>query len=306
MIPFTFKSFEAIPLTKEPPSVLVRWSLNPSNVSLDGYEFHIDRGDAGDAKPNFQKVDIDGNIRKIDEGSPSTNAVNLLPIAKPISAGDFFEYVDYAPELRNLYKNYEYRIRMREIATGEELATPNFSFNSELDLVGLYIVDENNFLLEDTTGTPCLVFTRRRTGVYCDACFDRVQKARLSSSCTNCFGTNWKGGFYKPIDCYIDFSPNPNSAIIQDWGETQENVTNIFLSNYPMLQPGDLIRELKALRLWRVVRVQSTEKRRTPMLQFAQVTEIVAGDIEYSLPIDAALVKAKLDYLATQRKLREF
>jgi hypothetical protein len=304
MIPLSFNTFEAIPLSREPAKVLIRWSLNPSNVPLDDYVFYVDRGNVGDAIPNFQKVDIDGHIR--EHGSPSTNAMNLERIAGPISAGDFYEYVDYIPELNNLNQSYSYRIRLRQISTADEVLTPVFTFDPLLDLVGLYIVDENNFLLEDTTGIPCLVYQKRRTGVVCDVCFDKIQKKRLSSSCTNCFNTNWVGGFYKPVDCYIDFSPNPKNVTIQEWGEVQENVTNIFLSNYPSLVPGDVIRELANLRLWRVVRVQQTEKRRVPMLQFAQVTMLKPGDIEYKMPMDEKLVREKIEYLDRQRKLREF
>lgn len=302
--PLNFQKFEAVPLSKEPAVVLIKWELMPTRLPLSDFEFYIDRADAPDQIPAFQHVTIDGKPMK--DLLPTTDSTNLFQIAGPVNALDFYEYRDFTPLLRNFWKTLYYRIRCRRISTQEEISTPAFSWEGSLDLVGLYIVDETNFLLEDTTGVPSLVHIRKRGGVPCQNCFDPIQKKRTLSNCTVCFGTNWTGGFFRPIDLYIDFNPSPNQVAVKDWGETQPNQTDIKISNYPQLSPGDIVRELRKQRLWRIVAVQETEKRRVPMLQFARVVEINSADIEYKIPYDQELGLAALKKFDEMRMKREF
>lgn len=302
--PVSFHKFEAIPLSRDPSKVLIQWELKPTKSSLVDFEFYIDRGDATSQIPAFQHVTIDG--KPWTPLTPTTSSDNDRQIAGPINGLDFYQYVDLSTLLRNFHKVYYYRIRVRRISTQEEIGTSAFTWQGDLDLVGLYVVDEHNFLLEDTAGSPCLVYPRKRSGVNCTKCFDPIQKKRSNSFCVSCFGTNWEGGFYSPIDTFIDFNPSPDNTTIQQWGETQTNGTNLLMSNYPLLTNGDIIRELRENRLWRVTKCQHTEKRRTPMLQLCRVIEINPGDVEYKIPIDEAFMKAKIAQFEEMRKLREF
>jgi hypothetical protein len=302
--PLSFSKFEATPLSKTPAKVLIQWDLCQTKLPLTDFEFRVDRGSAADAEPGFQHVTIDG--KPMSDGTISTDSVNLTQVAGPISGIDFYQWADYSGELANLQKIYFYRVRLRRISTQEEIETPVFTWNTDLDLEGLYVVEEHNFLLEDSTGVPALTFPRKRGGMTCPNCFDPIQKKRTSSYCLRCFGTNWDGGFYNPIDSYIDFNPSPQNTVIKDWGETQPNETNVFLTNYPLLGNGDVIRELQNGKLWRVTRTQPAEKRRMPTLQFARVVEINPGDVETKIPYDQTLALQILERFRKIRKLRAF
>ena len=302
--PISFTKFEAIPLSRDPAKVLIRWEIKHNRADLSDFEFYVDRGDAPDQLPHFQNVDIDG--KALNPGSLGTGSVNQMQVSGKIPGTDFYQWVDATPLLRNLSKNYHYRIRARRISTQEEVSTLPFSWSGELDVIGLYIVEEHNFLLEDAIGVPSLIYSRRRSGIPCTGCFDPIQKKRTASFCTACFGTNWLGGFYNPIDAYIDFSPNPSNSAIADWGETQSNETDVLMSNYPEVEPGDVIRELRTGKLWRVSVVRQTEKRRVPMLQFVRVSEILSSDVEHQIPYDYDLALSKVSQLEGIRSKREF
>jgi hypothetical protein len=69
---------------------------------------------------------------------------------------------------------------------------------------------------------------------------------------------------------------------------------------------GDVIRELKQNRLWRVTHVKRTEKRRVTMLQFVRVIEVNPADVEYKLPIDAEFLKEKVRQIEDIKRLRAF
>jgi hypothetical protein len=105
----------------------------------------------------------------------------------------------------------------------------------------------------------------------------------------------------------VDLTPNPKNALITQWGEAQENMTRFLLANFPIISPGDVIRELRPNRMWRVgQRVNLTEKRRVTMLQFPEVSEIKPGDIEYKIPVDEQFLLAKIEEFETTKKRREF
>lgn len=301
-----FKTVQAIPLSRTPAKVLIRWETDVRvTADLQDYEFLVLRQTNGqDQDPNFQDKDIDGNIKTpTPEFMP---AANLQPISVWIDGLDWPWYLDFSETLKNLTHQSIYRIKCRNKKTQDEVISDQFTWEGQIDLVGLYIIAEHDFLLKDVTGVPTLVYQRRRGGVQCTRCFDPIQKKRTSSHCTVCYGTNWVGGFFNPIDCYIDFNPNPKVANISHWGEINDNETQALMSNFPSVVPGDIIRELRDNRFWRITAVTITEKRRCQMLQFLRLSEIKAGDVEYSIASDERFVIRKVSELEAIKKKTEF
>lgn len=303
-ITIQFEKYEAVVLSKSPAKILIRWKMDCETHVLADYEFIVERGDAQDNIPGFQHVDMLYR-RPVTPGITSTETDNIDPLCRAIDGLEQPWYLDYAPALKNLSKIYYYRIRCRQKSTQEEIVTPVFSIDKNLDMGGLYIVDEHNFLLEDAIGVPSLVFNRKNDGVYCE-CFDRIQKKTTRSNCKICYGTNWVGGFHDPIDCFIDYSPDIKQSVIMDWGETKPTETDILMSNFPQIWPKDVILEITQLRYWRVVRVKEVERRRVPMLQFARLVEINPGDVEYNLKAKDDFVLKKLKELQDYMDKREF
>lgn len=302
----TLNKAEAIPLGKHPAKVVIRWDATVvSGETLADYEFLVERQTNGqESKPGFQNVDIDGN--PVTPEIASVTSSPFMAISTWIPGLESPWFIDYSDELRNLTKGTYYRVRARNIRTQEEIRTFPFSWDGEIDLVGLYVVDEHNFLLSDVVGVPSLVFQRRRGGIPCTNCFDKIQRKRLTSSCSVCYGTNWVGGFFSPIDLYIDFSPNPKNASIEQFGEVQQNETSAMMSNFPIVAPGDVIMEVRERRMWRVVLVNETEKRRCPMIQFLRISEIKPGDIEYSLKTDERFISKKVTEFEVLKQKVEF
>lgn len=302
-IAISFKQVQVIPLSKSPAKVLVRWQTNKEAADLSDYEFYIERSGGQNNIPGFQHVDI----RQVPlPPAEHTDTKNFRTISRAIDGLDNQWFLDYGAELLNLSEALYYRVRCRQKSTQEEVTSATFDMDGSLDLVGLYVADEINFELEDVTGVPSLIYNRRRGGAYC-SCFDRIQKKTTISNCQKCYGTNWVGGYYDPIDSWVDFNPNPKNSLITQWGEVQQNETVCMISNFPIVNPGDLIRELKPNRLWRVgQRVRVVEKRRVTLLQFPEITEVKPGDIEYKMPIDEQFLLAKIQELEATRKKREF
>ena len=301
-----FKKVQAIPLSKTPAKVLIRWDMVlRAAAEIAEYEFLVLRQSSGqDQEMYFQDKNIDGKLNRPYADDKMTT--NLEPISQWIDGLDHQWYLDFSDTLKNLTHEANYRIRCRNKKTLEISDSEQFGWSGDIDLMGLYIVEETNFLLRDVTGVPSLVYQRRRGGIPCTNCFDPIQKKRTSSSCSVCYGTNWVGGFFNPLDTYIDFNPNPKTSGIAQWGEITDNETQCLMSNFPSVVPGDVIKEVRDNRLWRVVNVTVTEKRRCQMLQFARLTEIKSGDIEYTLPYDERFQLKKIDELEMSKRKREF
>lgn len=316
----TINNFRVIPLSRRPAKILLKWDVSAlPGESLTDYEILILRGESQESLSNFQHTRMmthnrpeehllapDGRNEVVTPQVESVGTQNLVYISKPISAADFPWYIDYSQSLDMLIKPVFYKIVLTRVDTQESIESPLVAMEGDLDIVGMYVVEEHNFLLEDVIGVPSLVYQRRRQGVLCTKCFDPIQKKRMISFCTTCYGTNWVGGFYNPIDAYIDYAPNPKVSQITQWGEIQPNETRLLMSNFPEVSPGDVIREIRQGRLWRVTNVTETEKRRVPMLQFVQAVEIKPSDVENQIPQDARFAVKKMEELEAIKLKREF
>lgn len=264
------------------PRVLVQWKLLPTTQNLNQLKFFVDRGES---PSEFQQLNQVG-----------------------IGAYAILDYVDYTANLLDLHKVYYYRVRAVEF----QGATPVQTFTSEvstwhgdLDLVGVYVVDEQVFLERYVAGVPVMVFKKRRDGANCSECWDNVLKRVTKSNCTTCYGTGRIGGFYPPMEAWMLVDPDPTVAQVADWGKAQPSQIDVQFSNYPLLVDDDVIVEMKSDKRWKVTNVRQAEKNRTTMLQIFRVAAINPSDIEYKVAVDeerrAALVK-ELEHRKIERE----
>lgn len=270
-------------LSTNPGRVLVKWGLEPTAQDLRNLRFYVDRGESPE---EMLQISVDG-----------------------IRANDVLEFVDYAVNLLDLHKVYYYRVRAVELFND----TPVQTFSSELstwdgnlDLVGIYVVEEHLFLHRYVSGVPAMIFKRRKDGAYCPECWDEILKRVTKSSCQTCYGTGKLAGFYPPYEAWMNFEPDPKMAQVAEWGQRQISQTDVQFTNYPLLTDGDIIVELKPNKIWKVSNVRYPEKNRTIMLQIARLDAVNPTDIEYKVPVDQGRRAALVADLELREKEREF
>lgn len=280
-----FKGLSVMVLTIEHTSrVLVRWQLEPTSQNLQSVRFFVDRSE----NPlNFQQLNADG-----------------------ISPYALSEYVDETANLIDLNKIYYYRVRAVELGPqGQSLQTftsPHTTWDGDLDLVGIYINEEHYFKFRWVTGVPVMIYKKRHDGTYCPNCWDKVLKRSTKSNCTVCYGTGKVGGYYTPVETWMEFEPDPKVEQVVEWGLKQPSQSEVMALGYPLLTPDDLIVELKPNRFWKIENVRYPEKSRTVTLQMAKVNAVYPSDVEYRIQVPEDRRRALVDQLEAREKEREF
>ena len=262
--------------------VLVEWSIEPTIQDLTALRFFVDRGES----PN-----------------------DMMPLSIGQSAYLPMEYMDLTPKMIDLQKVYYYRIRAVEYQEGlpvQTFQTQPFTWETDLDLVGLYVVEEHLFAHRYVYGVPAVIFKRIKDADYCPECFDPVLKRITKSRCTTCYGTGKRGGYHPFMETWMDFNPDPKTSNVPEWGEKQPSQTDIQFTNYPVLIVGDIIVEVQPNTYWKVANVRMTEKRRSITLQIARLDAVNRSDIEYQLGIPDEVRRRLVRELEAVRKEREF
>jgi len=281
-----FESVDATILSIEHVSrVLIRWKLKDTTQPLTNLKFFVYRG----ASPSEME---------------QLHAEGILP-------GGNDEFIDFTAELRDLTKNYYYQVRAKEFcgASGEEVQSFDsevFTFEGDLDFVGIYVVEEHIFAHRWVYGVPTFIYKKRKEGARCPTCWDDVLQRVTMSNCQACYGTGRLEGFYPPIEAWMGMEPDPKLAQVAQWGEIQPNQTDIQFTNYPTLNVDDVILELKSNKLWKVTRVHRPEKNRVAMLQAARLDAINRTDIEYKLDVPQERKAELLKLLEERKEIREF
>jgi len=280
-----FKSTSVMVLSIEHTTrVLIRWELEPTAQDLKNLKFYVDRT----LSPNeWEQLNAEG-----------------------LSAFGLYEYVDYSALITDMHKMYYYRVRAVEEAPDgtalQTFASKENTWDGDLDLVSLYITEEVLFAHRWVYGVPAMVFKKKADGGYCPNCWDPVLKRITRSSCTTCFGTGKIGGYYPPIDVWMNFEPDPKTEEVTEIKLRQTSRTMAQMTNYPILTPDDMIVELKPNRYWKIVSVQYTEKNRTIFLQFPQLSAVNLSDVEYLVPVPDDRRRILVSQHEAREKEREF
>ena len=279
-----FKSISVMVLSIEHVSrVLIRWQLEPTAQNLANLRFFVDRGES-------------------PEDMKQLNGTGLSPYG-------LYEFVDYTANIFDLNKLYYYRVRAVEMISDTPVQTFTSivtTWDGDLDLVGLYIVEEHEFAFRWVYGIPVMVFKKIHDGVYCPDCWDPILKRGTKANCTTCYGTGRFGGYYPPIEVWMSLDPDPKVEQVAEWGKRQSSASDTMCTNSPLLTPDDIIVELKSNRFWKVEYVRYPEKNRTIILQSFKLNAVNPSDIEYQITVPEDRRRVMVSQLEEREKEREF
>ena len=268
-----------------PPSrTVISWEWEESVIPLSRYKIDIYRGE-----------------------SPE----EMERIAKDIPADMYSEWEDNTARLISKNRTYYYQVVAKNCGTGDKVKSKKLTKEGDLDLVGIYIVEEHDFFFRHIAGTPVYIYKKQTDSkTRCGDCWDPILKRVTKSSCKSCNGTGMigkgVGGYYNPTYTWVDFQPDPEIVQTAQWGKTEPTQTDIFMSNYPRMSVGDIIIELTTDRRWKVTNVRDSEKRRTKMLQIVRLDLINKDQVEYTIKVPEEIIDKASKELNESKREKEF
>ncbi len=272
-----FVAFNAIILGIQIPSMLVTWKIRETTENLSGCKFVVYRGEV---------------------------ATELTAISGPIDS-DIFEFVDYGVDLKNFNRSYYYQVKIKT-PDGKVFESQVFNNDHIGDPYGQSIVDDHQFLYRYISGTPVVIFQKKISGIRC-SCWDNVLKRAKTAKCTLCHGSTYLNGYSKPIPVWVEIGPDAKQAQMTDLKVEYGNKNNMTLTNYPLVNIGDIVAEIRTHQFWRVTGVpHQGEKNRSTLLQVATLTLLNRSDVEYNLEIPEEMRSKLLQELLERTKVSEF
>jgi hypothetical protein len=240
--------------------VNVQWRIEPEDDDIALLELEVQRSESPA-----------GPWKTLTTVSPLTSSV----------------FKDKTVPFRPQNQDISYRLVAKTAATGVVFheGVP-FSLQGALPLDAIEIIRQHRILLEglngheSVRGLECTTYQRRHFGPRCRRCTDALSARVVISNCKECSGTGTVGGYFDPANVFMNINPYPKQVQLANVGKLEPSDTQVFMTNFPIMYPGDIIVE-PSEKHWRVVRSEPTERKRTVVHQTLTVTQLKPDDITH-------------------------
>jgi hypothetical protein len=196
---------------------------------------------------------------------------------------DQYIFVDNNIKGFDLYRQYHYKLVVKEKSSGDTKEFGPFTMAPEADLIAVELRKHVDLLMREFIGRRCWVLPCRTFGQRC-GCWDEDLQKKTRSGCPTCYDTGFVRGYMHPIEMWVSIDPNPKANQYTNVGKMQQQNTTARCGHFPELKPNDVIIEPENLR-WRVVSITPTEQVRAKVHQEVQLHLIPKSDIEYRIPL---------------------
>jgi len=140
--------------------------------------------------------------------------------------------------------------------------------------------------LKVLNGIELVVLKKMRWGTRCPVCWDPTTKDGTLEHCESCFGTTFVGGFWPPISIRGREEPAPVQTQVTGHGESDMKVTAFTVMDYPHLEYGDVLVDLRQNERWFVKTVSSTTLKSVMVHQKLACSLITRSAAEYGILVD--------------------
>lgn len=148
------------------------------------------------------------------------------------------------------------------------------------------ILHDESIAFKHLNGIRLMVLKRKHWGDRCTECYDALTREVLKEHCTVCFGTSFEDGFWAPVEILGRIAPAPTQTQIAPHGKVEVKTTRITILDYPHIQEGDIIVDLRSNDRYYVQLVTTTELKKVVVHQVANISLLPRSSVEYEVPID--------------------
>jgi len=228
------------------------WTIEPTSEDISEYDFSVLRSGA--------------------ESGPFLH----------LCGGLQFQYVDWDANNYNSDRLYWYIVRVTHKSTGK-YADFGPQYNSfPTDPAGLELIRKKNVYLRTQTGLPAFLFKKKTFGQYCPSCYDPIKQRITKTNCEVCFGTGFSGGYWNPIELYVNRAVPDSITKNINFNKTA-GASVVETTNYPIISTGDFLLFPQVGSRLRVVSITAHTRMGCIISQYVNLTEINRSDIEYNV-----------------------
>jgi len=215
------------------------------------------------------------------------------PISQELE--DAFLFIDNLVKVGNIYRQYHYKIQIRNKQTGEVKLYGPYAKTPEPTLIAQELRLHLNLLMHEFIGRRCWLLPVRTFGQRCADCWNPRLQKRKFSGCRSCFDTSFVRGYHKPIEIWVSIDPTPANQQPTNSGKLQQQSTTGRMSFYPPVKPDDVLVEPENIR-WTVRTISTTQEQRAVVTQELQMRRAETTDMEYLIPLDLGAPMQDLFY----------
>lgn len=277
--PDGFPEFQHVTLQRPQPGVLsLRWALRPHAWSMDDLAFTIFRSggpqgpwtEVGSVPPGrFLYSDI--GVANAPHGGTGGRVYYILRAASMGGRG----YRDSGP----------------------------MTLEHDADGIAFELVRKKNLYLTVRGGIGVSIFLRKAWGPKCSRCFNYQRMIPEDPDCLECYGTGFTGGYLDPL--HVPALMNlPREAIVRAGIKYELGTTYAELSNWPLVDPDDLVVDRKMNIRYRIKTITPTSHKMHTVSQIVSVLRADENDVIYNLPVpelSQALVGHSWDLVDRER-----
>lgn len=196
-------------------------------------------------------------------------------------------YIDDAVNLFDPAIRYYYKvISLSGGVEVEETETFTFIYH-KADQVAHKVIHESRVVLRVMDNPPVYVLLKKRKGEPCPDCWNTITKKVRFANCKTCNGTGELSGYYASVPVRISQNVPQlvSNADTLDGDQTSLTPIDAWVSNYPLLSPGDVIVDVMNQR-YSVERVAPRTKNQYVMRQLLQLYPLPKGHPAYNAHVD--------------------
>ena len=136
----------------------------------------------------------------------------------------------------------------------------------------------------DRSAEHVLHLTIRTTGLRCADCWDALKRRISNSTCRNCYGSGFAGGYFAPIPTRMLMMGQQEAQQLTGLFEIQRGDAMVWCARRPRILRRDLL--ITVAGRFRVLSSEEDRVDGAPVRQTVQIRPITRDQVEYAIPID--------------------
>ena len=207
--------------------------------------------------------------------------VNATPIT-----GNFF--IDTTSQEYSKFNHSYYVVEAilqdkNNVALRSDPATWHTNQRKWVELRSIEIQRREYWLLSRFAGISSYLFRRKNYGQRCTTCWNPITEQVTRDNCPNCIGTGFEGGYWTPVNIFLQYDPTPNNLVKDYVGQDEENVITAWTISMPDIRLGDILIRQNSWEGYEITKIQTTELQGNVVRQILTLTQLSKGAVEFEL-----------------------